>query len=211
MTPISAVAQSCPTLGNPMNYSMPGFPVQHQFLKLTQTHILWVSDAIQPSHPLSSSSPSTLNLSQHQGLFSESPLHIRWPKFWSFSFNISPSNEYSGLILLRMDWLDLLAVQGTLKSLLQHHSSKALILQNSTSGTLSIRSKPLNLFSLPLYNCKGFSLVLEVPWEWARDVIGSKDGHQYSWGERSNDGAQNNRLSGAERYCSTLKCKDTIL
>ena len=87
---------------------------------------------MQPSHPLSSPSLPAFNLSQHQGLFNESVLPIRWPKYWSFSFNISPSNEYSGLISFRMDWLDLLAVQGTLKSLLKHHSSKASILPCST-------------------------------------------------------------------------------
>ena len=83
--------------------------------------------SIQPSHPLLSPSPPAFNLSQHQGL---SVLHIRWLKYWSFSFSISPSDEHPGLISFRMDWLDLLAVQGTLKSLLQHHSSKALILQH---------------------------------------------------------------------------------
>ena len=94
-----------------------------------QTHVHWVSDAIQPSHPLLSPFPPAFNLSQHQGLFQyESVLHIRWPKYWGFSISISPSSEYSGLISFRMDWLDLLAVQGTLKSLLQHHSSKASIL-----------------------------------------------------------------------------------
>ena len=124
----SSVAQSCPTLSDPMNRSTPGLPVHHQLPEFTQTHVCQVSDAIQPSHPLSSPSPPTINLSQHQGLFSESALSIRWPKYWSFSFNISPSIEHPGLISLRMDWLDLLAVQGTLKSLLQHHSSKASVL-----------------------------------------------------------------------------------
>ena len=99
------------------------------------THVHRVSDAYQPSHPLLSPSPPAWNLSQHQGkasVFSkESVLRIRWPKYWSFSFSISPSSEYSGLISFRMDWLDLLAVQGTLKSLLQHHSSKASILRHS--------------------------------------------------------------------------------
>ena len=127
----SSVAQSCPTLCDPMNCSTPGLPVHHQLPEFTQTHVHWVRDAIQPSHPLSSPSPPALNLSQHQGLSNESALHIRWPKYWSFSFNISPSNEHSELISFRMDWLGLLAVQGTLKSLLQHHSSKASILQRS--------------------------------------------------------------------------------
>ena len=90
--------------------------------------IHWVGDAIQPSHPLSSPSPPALNLSQHQGLLNESALHLRWPQYWSFSLSISPSNEHPGLISFRMDWLDLLAVQGTLTSLFQHHSSKTSIL-----------------------------------------------------------------------------------
>ena len=110
-----------------MDYSTPGFLVHHLLPEFTQTHVHWVCDAIQPSHPLSSPSPPALNLSQHQGLFKWlSSLH-QVAKVWSFSFNISPFNEYSGLISFRMDWLDLLAVQGTLKSLLQHHSSKASI------------------------------------------------------------------------------------
>ena len=104
----------------------PGLPIHHQLPEFTQTHVYWVSDAIQLSHPLLSPSPA-FNLSQHQGFFNESALRIRWPKYWSFSFNISPSNEYSRLISFRMDWLDFLVVQGTLKSLLQHHSSKASI------------------------------------------------------------------------------------
>ena len=124
-------AQSCPTLCNPTDCTMPGFPVHHQRLELTQTHVHQVGDAIQPSHPLSSPSPPTFNLSQHQGLSNESVLCIRWPKYWSFSFSISPSNEYSELISFRIDWLDLLAVQGTFKSLLQHHSSKASVLWHS--------------------------------------------------------------------------------
>ena len=125
MLQFSSVTQLCLTLCNPMDCSMPGFPVHHQLLELTQTHVHRVSDAIQPSHPLSSPSPSTFNLSQHHVLC------IRWPQYWSFSFSISPSNEYSGLISFRMDWLDILAVQETLKSLLQHHSSKASILLRS--------------------------------------------------------------------------------
>ena len=123
--------QSCPTLCNPMDCSTPGLPVHHQLSEFTQTHVHWVSDAIQPSHPLSSPSPPTFNLSQHQGIFKCSALCIRWPKCWNLSFSISPSNEYSGLTSFRMDWLDLLAVQGTLKSLLQHHTSKASILWRS--------------------------------------------------------------------------------
>ena len=121
-----------------MNHSTPGLPVHHQLPESTQTHVHRVSDAIQPSHSLLSASPPALNLSQHQGLFSESTLHMRWPKYWNFSFNISPSNEHPGLISFRVDWLDLLAVQGTLKSLLQHHSSKASILQHSAFFTVQL-------------------------------------------------------------------------
>ena len=114
-----------------MNHSTPGLPVHHQLPEFTQTHVHWVGDAIQPSHPLSSPSRPALNLSQHQGLFKwVSSLH-QVAKYWSFSFNISPSNEHPGLISFRMDWLDLLAVQGTLKSLLQNHSSKASIFRFS--------------------------------------------------------------------------------
>ena len=123
----SSVTQSCPSLCDPMDCSTPDFPVHRQLSEFTHTHVHWVSDAIQSSHPLLSPSPPALNLSQHQGLFNESVLRIRWPKYWSFSFSISPSNEHPGLIF-RMDWLDLLAVQRTLKSLLQCHSSKASIL-----------------------------------------------------------------------------------
>ena len=104
-------------------------PVHHQLLDFTQTHVHQLGDAIQPSHPLLSPSPA-LNLSPHRVFSNQSALRIRWPKYWSFS--ISPSNEYSGLISFRMDWLDHLAVQGTLKSLLQHHSSKASILWPSS-------------------------------------------------------------------------------
>jgi len=122
-----------------MNLSTPGLPVHHQLLESTQTHVHWNSDAIQPSHPLSSPSPPALKISQNQGLFRyESALWIGWPKYWSFSFSISPSNEHPGLISFRMDWLDILAVQGTLKSLLQHHSSKASILRHSAFFTIQL-------------------------------------------------------------------------
>ena len=107
----SLVTQSCPTLWDPMNHSTPGLPVHHQLPEFTQTHVHQVGDAIQLSHPLSSSSPPAPNPSSIRVFSSESTLHMRWPKYWSFSFNISPSNEYSGLIFFKMDWLDLLAVQ----------------------------------------------------------------------------------------------------
>ena len=126
----SSVTQLCPTLCDPMDCNMPGFPYHHQLLETTQTHVHRVGDAISnhlilccPLLLLPSIFPSTR-------VFSNEPLlYIRWPKYWSFSFSISHSNEYSGLISFRIDWLDLLAVQGTLKSLLQHHSSKASILR----------------------------------------------------------------------------------
>ena len=127
----SSVDQSCPTLCDPMDCSTPGFSVHHQLPELAQTHVHWGGDAIQPSYPLSTPSPPAFNLSQNQVFSNESVLRIRWPKYWNFSFSISPSNEYSGLISSRIDWLDLLAVQGTLKSLLQHHYSKASILRHS--------------------------------------------------------------------------------
>ena len=127
----SSVAQSSPTLCYPMECSTPGLPAHHELPEFTQTYVHLVNDATQPSHPLSSPSPPVLNLSSIMVFSNESALHIRWPKDWSFSFSISPSNGYSGLISFRMDWLDLLAVQGTLKGLLQHHSSKPSILQRS--------------------------------------------------------------------------------
>ena len=121
-----------------MDCSTPGFPVLHYLLEFAQTHVHLVSDAIQPSHPLP---PLLLLPSVFPSIrvFSnESALCIRWPKYWSFSFSISPSNEYSGLISFRIDWFDLLSVQGTLKSLLQHRSSKASILQRSVFFTLQL-------------------------------------------------------------------------
>ena len=113
-----------------MNRSTPGLPVHHQLPEFTQTHVHRVGDAIQTFHPLSSPSPPAFNLSIR--VFSnESVLCLRWPKYWNFSFSNSPSNVYSGLIFFRINWFDLLAVQGTLKRLLQHHSSKASIFLHS--------------------------------------------------------------------------------
>ena len=127
----SSVAQLCPTLYDPMDCSTPGLPVYHQLPEFIQTHVHRVTDAI---HHLILCCPLLLQPSIFPSIricSNESALRIRWPKYWSFSFNISPSNEYSGLISFRMDGLDLLAVQGTLKSLLEHHSSKASILWRS--------------------------------------------------------------------------------
>ena len=134
----SSVAQLCPTLCDPVNHSKPGLPVHHQLLEFTQTHVHRVGDAFQPSHPLSSpvllpSIPPSIRVFSN-----ESTLHMRWPKYWGFSLSLSPSNEHSGLVSFRMDLLDLLAVQGTLKSLLQHHSSKASVLRHSAFSTVQL-------------------------------------------------------------------------
>ena len=122
-----SISQLCLTLCDSMDCSMPDLLVLHHLLELAQTHVHWVSDAIQPSCPLSAPFPPRSIFRSITVFTSESVLRIRWPKYWSFSFIISSSDEYSGLISPRMDWLDLLTVQGTLKSLLQHHSSKASI------------------------------------------------------------------------------------
>ena len=128
----SSVTQSCPTLCDPMNCSTPGLFVHHQLLESTQTHVHCVSDGFNHlilCHPLL----LLPSIFPRIRVFSnESALCIRWPKYWSFSFSISPTNKYSGLISFRIDWFDLLAVQSTLKSLLQHHSSEASVLQHST-------------------------------------------------------------------------------
>ena len=120
--------KSCPTHFNPMGCIMPGFPVLHCLPEFAQTHVHWANDAIQPSHSLSLLSPPALNPSSIRVFSNEWALCIRWPKYWSFSFSISPSNEYSGWISLRIDWFDLLAVQWTLQNLLQHHYLKASML-----------------------------------------------------------------------------------
>ena len=134
----SSVAQSCLTLCDPMNRSTPGLPVHCQLLEFTQTHVHRVSDAIQPSHPL----PSPLLLPpippSIRVFSNESALPMRWPKYSSFSVSIIPSKEIPGLISFRMDWLDLLAVQGTLKSLLQQHTSKVSILWHSAFFTVQL-------------------------------------------------------------------------
>ena len=114
-----------------MDCSTPSFPVLSHLPELAQTHVHQVSDAIQPSHPLSSLLLLPSIFPSIKVFSKESVLHIRWSKYWSFSFSVSPSSGYLGLICLRMDWFDLLAIQGTLKSLLQHHSSKASMLQHS--------------------------------------------------------------------------------
>ena len=134
LTHCCSVSQSCLAICNPMDCSTPGFPVVHHLQELTQTHVHWVGDANKPSCSLTSLNLPAFNLSQQRFFFwkifsvSSNESALRWSKYWSFSFSISPSKEYSGLLSFRIDWLDLLAVQGTLKSLLQHHSSKTSIL-----------------------------------------------------------------------------------
>ena len=134
----SSVTQSCLTLCDPMNRSTPGLPVHHQLLDFTQ--IMFIESVLPSSH-LILCRPLLLlpsNFPRIRVFSNESVICIKWPKYWSFSFSIIPSNEHSGLISFRMDWLDLLAVQGTLKSLLQHHSSKASILQHSAFFTVQL-------------------------------------------------------------------------
>ena len=157
-----------------MDCSMPGFPVHHKFPELTQTHVHQIGDAVKPSHPLSSPSPPSIFPSIR--IFSnDSVLRIKWPRYWSFSFSISPSNEFSGLISSRIDWFDLLAVQGTLKSLLQHHSSKVSILWCSaffmvqlshpymtTGKTLTIQTFVGKLMSL-LFNMLSMFVITFLP------------------------------------------------
>ena len=139
-----SIAQSCPTLCDPMNCSMPGLPVHHQlpeFTRLTSIESVMPSSHLILCCPLLRLPPVPPSIR----VFSkESTLHMRWPKYWSFSFSISPSNEHPGLISFRMDWLDLLAVQGTLKSLLQYHSSKASILRCSALTLTSIHDHRKN-------------------------------------------------------------------
>ena len=121
-----------------MNRSMPGLTVHHQLPEFTQTYVHQVGDAIQPSHPLLSPSPPASIPPSIRVFSNESNLRMKWPKYWSFSFSISPFNEHPGLISFRTDWLDLLAVQGTLQSLLQHHSLKASIFQCSAFFTVQL-------------------------------------------------------------------------
>ena len=133
----SSVTQSCLTLCNPMDCSMTGFLVHHQLPKLTETHVHWIDNTIQPSHPLFSPSLPAFNLSQHQGLFWVSSSHDM-AKVLEFHFTISPSNDYSGLISFMIDWFDFLAVQRTPQSLLQYHSSKASILLQSAFSVVQL-------------------------------------------------------------------------
>ena len=122
----------------PVDCSIPGFLVLHHLLEFAQTHVHWACDAIQPFHSLLPPSPPTFNFPSIRVFSNEWALRIRWPNYWDFSFSINPFNEYSGLISFRMDWLDLLAVQETLKSFLQHHSSKSSVLHHSDFFTVQL-------------------------------------------------------------------------
>ena len=147
-----SIAQLGPTLCDPMDCSTPGFSVLHHLPDFAHIHIHWVSDAIQPSHPLSSPS-STLNLSQHQGLYQWVAIHIRWPKFWSFSFSFSPSNEYSGLISFRIDWFDLLTVQGMLK----------ILKISNVNSTCNLNSLPGNVAYSQILGTRTWTSLGETP------------------------------------------------
>ena len=148
-----------------MDCSTPGFPVLHYLLEFAQTHVRWVDDAIQPSHPLLPPSPPAFNLSQHQGLFQWVGSLHQVAKYWSFSFSISPSSEYSGLISFWIYWFDLLANQGILKSILQHQNSKASIFQHSASFMVQL-SYPHMTVALTrwIFVGKVRSLIFGPPW-----------------------------------------------
>ena len=149
---VSSVAQSCLTLCNPVDCSMPGFPVHHQFPEPTQTHVHWVGDAIQPSHPLSSPSPLAFNPSKHQGLFKWVSSSHQVTKVLEFQLQHQSFGEYSGLISFRMDWLDLLTVQGT-----PRESSPTLQFKSINSSVLSFLYSA-TLTSVHAYNWKNHSL-----------------------------------------------------
>ena len=166
----SSVPQSCPTLCDPMDCSMPGFSVHNQLPEPTQTHVHWIGDAIQPLHPLSSPSPSAFNVSQYQGLFQWLSSSHQVAKLLEFSFSNSPSNEYSGLISFRIDWLDLFAVQGTLKSLLQHHSS------NINSLALSFLHSPTHIHTWPLEKVRDKTAMVPVPEKLVPSIRKDKQG-----------------------------------
>ena len=171
-----------PTLCNPMDCSSPGLPVLHQLLELTQAHVRWVSDDIQRSHPLSSLFLLPSSSPRFTVISSESALRIRWPKYWSFSFK--PSNEYSDLISFRIDWFDPFVVQRTLKSLLQHHSSKASILQLSAFFMVQLSCADLREMlcleispsSSPLATWCEKPIHGKRPWCWERLRAGGEGG-----------------------------------
>ena len=145
-------------LCNSKDYSRPGFPVLHHLQEVAQTHVYWVNEAIQLSHPFLPPSPLPSIFPSTKVFSNELALCIRWPQDWSFSFSISPSNEYSGLISFRIDWFDLLTVQGTLKCHLQHHNSKASVLWCSAFFMVQL-SHPYILFNAVMWLRKELSLM----------------------------------------------------
>ena len=153
----SSVTKLCPTLGNLINCSTPGFSVHDCLPEFAQTHVHWVSDAIQPSHPLLSPSPPAFIFPSIRVFSNESILSNRWPNYWSFTFSINPSYEYSELISFRTDWLDLLAIQGILKSLLQHHSSETSILRHSAFFIVQLSHPYMTVCLCFLVHCLGWS------------------------------------------------------
>ena len=158
------VAQSCLTPCDPMDCSTPGFPVLHYLPEPAQIHVHWIRDSIQPSHLLSSLLFLSSIFSSIRVFSNKSALHIRWPNYWSFSFSISPSNEYSGLISFRNDWFDLLAAQGTLKSFfLQHHNSKVSILQHSAFFMVQLSHPYMTTGKTIALTIRTFSKVLYEP------------------------------------------------
>ena len=173
-------AQSCPALCDPMNCITPGLPVLPYLLEFAQIHVHWVGDAIKASHPLPPSSPFAFNLSQHQGSFPMSWLCINWPKCWNFSFSISPSNENSGLTSFRIDGFDLLAVQGTLNSLLQHHNSKASTYQVLVTQSCPTLWDPMDC-SPPGSSVHGISQARILEWVAIPFSRGSSQCREWIW------------------------------
>ena len=146
-----------------MDYSMPVFPILHYLPEFIQTHVHWADDAIQPPHPVSPFSFYLQSFSSIRVYSSESALHIRWSKYWNFSFNISPCNEYPGLIFFRINWFDLLAVRGILKSLLEHHNLKASILRHSAFFMVHFSHPYMTTGkNTPLTICKMMSLLFNM-------------------------------------------------
>ena len=162
-----------------MNRSTPGLPVHHQLPEFTQIHVHLVSDVIQPSHPLSFPSPPAPNPFQHQSLFQWVNSSHEVAKVWSFSFSIIPSKETPGMISFRMDWLDLLAVQGTLKSLLQHHSSKASIPRRSAFFMVQL-SHPCMTTGKPITLTRWTSLLANTHYS-LLSTLGLNVGYRKEW------------------------------
>ena len=158
-----SVTKLHPRLHNPMDYNMPGFPILHYLPEFIQAHVHWADDAIQPPYPVSPFSFCLQSFSTMRVYSSESALHIGSSKYWNFKFNISPCNEYSGLISFRIDWFDLLAVQGILKSFLEHHNLKASILWHSAFFMVHLLHPYMTTGkNIPLTICRMMSLLFNM-------------------------------------------------